>query len=82
MATVKTKTKKTKSPTTKSSKTTKKSSKTIEKPVWLKYTEKEVKEIVLAIAKKQPETTAEKIGLILRDSYGIPKTRIYGLSKV
>ena len=48
------------------------------KPVWLKYTEKEVKEIILNIIKKQPEITSEKIGLILRDTFGIPKTKIYG----
>jgi ribosomal protein S15P/S13E len=52
---------------------------TIEKPVWLKYTEKEVKDIILSIAKKQPEFTSEKIGLVLRDTYGIPKTKIYGM---
>ena len=49
-----------------------------DKPVWLKYTEQEVKDIILNIIKKQPELTAEKIGLILRDTYGIPKTKIYG----
>ena len=49
-----------------------------DKPVWLKYTEKEVKDIILNIVKKDPEITSEKIGLILRDSYGIPKTKIYG----
>ena len=42
--------------------------KKIEKPVWLKYTEQEIKDIILSIAKKQPELTAEKIGLILRDN--------------
>jgi ribosomal protein S15P/S13E len=51
---------------------------TMKKPVWLKYTEAEVKEIILKIAEKNPELTAEKIGLILRDNYGIPKTKIYG----
>ena len=51
---------------------------TLKKPVWLKYTEEEVKEIILKIIEKSPELTAEKIGLILRDNYGIPSTRIYG----
>jgi len=51
---------------------------TLAKPVWLKYTEQEVKDIILALAKKDPSLTAEKIGLILRDTYGIPKTSIYG----
>jgi len=50
----------------------------MKKPVWLKYTEDEVKEIILKIAEKNPEMTAEKIGLVLRDSYGIPNVKIYG----
>ena len=58
---------------------TKKTEKKIEKPVWLKYTEKEVEDIILNIVKNQPELTSEKIGLILRDTYGIPKTKIYGI---
>jgi len=49
----------------------------IEKPAWLKYTEDEVKEIILKLAEKG--LTAEKIGLILRDQYGIPRTKIYNL---
>ena len=49
----------------------------IEKPVWLKYTEEEVKAIVLKLADKG--LTAEKIGLVLRDQYGIPKVKIYNL---
>lgn len=52
--------------------------KQMKKPVWLKYSESEVKEIILKIAEKDPEMTAEKIGLILRDNYGIPKTKVYG----
>lgn len=52
--------------------------KAIKKPVWLKYTETEVKEIIFRIVEKNPEITSEKIGLILRDNYGIPKTRVYG----
>lgn len=55
----------------------KKHKKIMEKPVWLKYTEKEVKDIILGIMKKQPNLTCEKIGLILRDTYGIPTSRIY-----
>jgi ribosomal protein S15P/S13E len=51
---------------------------TMKKPVWLKYTEDEVKGIILKIIEKSPELTAEKIGLILRDNYGIPNTKIYG----
>ena len=48
----------------------------LEKPVWLKYTESEVKAIILKLANKG--LTAEKIGLTLRDQYGIPKTKLYG----
>lgn len=54
----------------------KKSSKT-EKPVWLKYTEDEVKAIILKLAEKG--LTSEKIGLALRDQYGIPKVKLYNL---
>ncbi len=50
---------------------------TMEKPVWLKYTKEEVKSIILKLANK--DLTAEKIGLTLRDAYGIPKVRLYGL---
>ena len=49
----------------------------LEKPSWLKYTEKEVRELILKIAEKEP--SSEKIGLILRDQYGIPKSKIYGI---
>ena len=52
---------------------------TLKKPVWLKYTESEVKEIILKLIEKQPNLTAEKIGLLLRDNYGIPQTRIYSI---
>ena len=50
----------------------------MKKPVWLKYSEQEIREIILKIAEKDSTLTAEKIGLILRDNYGIPTTRIYG----
>jgi len=52
---------------------------TAKKPVWLKYTEQEVKDIILSLAKKDPDMTAEKIGLVLRDTYGIPKVSLYNL---
>lgn len=47
-----------------------------EKPVWLKFDEKDIEAVVLKLAKQGH--TSEKIGLILRDSYGIPTTRILG----
>lgn len=50
---------------------------TVNKPVWLKYTETEVKDIILNLIKKNPQLTSDKIGLILRDTYGIPKAKIY-----
>tara|TARA_Y100000310_G_C20614650_1_gene779979 strand:- start:1163 stop:1537 length:375 start_codon:yes stop_codon:yes gene_type:complete len=49
----------------------------IEKPVWLKYTKEEVEAIILKLADKG--LTAEKIGLVLKDQYGIPKVKIYNL---
>ena len=54
-----------------------KKDKNIEKPVWLKYTEEEVKAIIFKLADKG--LTSEKIGLVLRDQYGIPKVRLYNL---
>jgi len=44
------------------------------KPVWLRYSEKEIEQIILKLAKQ--EKTASQIGIILRDSYGIPDVRI------
>lgn len=57
-----------------------KEKKQLKKPIWLKYTEEEVKQIILKIIEKEPNISSEKIGLILRDNYGIPKTKIYGFS--
>ncbi len=54
-----------------------KTTKKIEKPVWLKYTENEVKAIILKLADK--ELSTEKIGLVLRDQYGIPKTKLFNI---
>ena len=54
-----------------------KAKKSMEKPVWLKYTEDEVKSIILKLAEKG--LTSEKIGLVLRDQYGIPKTKLYNI---
>ncbi len=50
---------------------------TLEKPVWLKYTEEEIKAIIQKLANKG--LTAEKIGLALRDQYGIPSVKLYKL---
>lgn len=49
----------------------------LKKPTWLKYTENEVKAIILKLANKG--FTSEKIGLILKNQYGIPKVKLYGI---
>jgi small subunit ribosomal protein S15 len=49
----------------------------LEKPVWLKFTEEEVKAIIIKLANKG--LTSEKIGLVLRDQYGIPKVKLYNI---
>jgi|SRR3989344_481458 len=59
------------------SKTSKSTQTLMEKPVWLKYTEEEIKAIILKLANKG--MTSEKIGLALRDQYGIPKVKLYNL---
>ena len=51
-------------------------SKETNKPVWLKFSEQDVEAIVLKLAKQG--LTSEKIGLVLRDSYGIPKAKLIG----
>lgn len=56
--------------------------KAIEKPVWLKFSEEDVIAIILKLAKQG--LTSEKIGLELRDTYGLPTTKLYGrkISKI
>ena len=49
----------------------------LKKPIWLKYTKDEVKAIIIKLSNKG--LTAEKIGLVLRDQYGIPTVRLYGI---
>ena len=49
----------------------------LKKPTWLKYTKDEVKAIILKLSNKG--LTSEKIGLVLRDQYGIPSVRLYGI---
>jgi small subunit ribosomal protein S15 len=48
------------------------------KPTWLKYTKSEVEAIILKLANKN--LTAEKIGLTLRDQYGIPSVKLYNIT--
>ena len=51
------------------------------KPSWAKLSETELKTIVAELAQKNQPA---QIGLILRDQYGIPTTKIFGkkLSKI
>jgi len=45
------------------------------KPVWLKMSEEELRKLVLELSEKyQPA----QIGLILRDQYGVPTTKVFG----
>lgn len=44
-----------------------------EKPYWLKFEPKEVEELVVKMARQGIDSA--KIGLILRDSYGIPSVK-------
>ncbi|MBI2452207.1 30S ribosomal protein S15 [Candidatus Pacearchaeota archaeon] len=46
------------------------------RPGWVKMRPEEIENIIVELA-EQGETPA-KIGLILRDKYGIPKARIFG----
>jgi|TARA_B100002003_G_scaffold107553_1_gene99865 small subunit ribosomal protein S15 len=47
----------------------------MEKPAWVKIKEPELKKIIVELAE---ENSPSKIGLILRDQYGIPTTKIFG----
>ncbi len=47
-----------------------------EKPVWLKFNDKDIEAIILKLSKQG--LTSEKIGLALRDTYGIPRAKILG----
>jgi len=44
-----------------------------EKPLWIKLSDKEIEEIVVKISKQG--SSPAKIGLVLRDNYGIPSTK-------
>ena len=49
----------------------------LKKPTWLKYTKEEVEKIILKLADQ--DLTSEKIGLTLRDQYGIPDVKLFNL---
>lgn len=46
-----------------------------EKPLWLKTDYAEIEALTIKLAKQG--LSSEKIGIILRDSYGIPKVKIF-----
>ena len=48
---------------------------TLEKPAWLKLKEPELKKIIAELAEKH---SPSQIGMILRDQYGVPSTKLYG----
>lgn len=50
------------------------------KPVWLRYGSKETEQLVIKLAKAGK--TASEIGIILRDSYGIPSVRVITKKKI
>jgi small subunit ribosomal protein S15 len=52
-----------------------KESERMTKPLWLKTTEEEMKTIIVQLAEKYPPA---QIGIVLRDQYGIPTTKVYG----
>lgn len=47
----------------------------LEKPTWIKMSEKELLSVIDELAKKH---SPSQIGFILRDQYGIPTTKVFG----
>lgn len=47
----------------------------MEKPTWIKMSEADMKALIAELAEKYP---ASQIGMILRDQYAIPTTRVFG----
>src|SRR3989344_1059197 len=43
------------------------------KQVWLRYSDKEVEQLIIKLSKQ--DNTQSKIGTILRDTYGVPDVR-------
>ncbi len=48
----------------------------LDKPTWVKIKEADLRKIIVELAQKN---SPSQIGIILRDQYGIPTTKIYGL---
>lgn len=45
------------------------------KPLWLKMSEEDLKKVIVELADKHQPA---QIGIILRDQYGVPSTKVYG----
>jgi small subunit ribosomal protein S15 len=52
----------------------------ITKKIWIRYTDKEVESIIVKLAKSGK--TPSQIGLVLRDSYGVPDVRALGIKTI
>ncbi len=52
----------------------------VKKASWIKYKPDEIEDIIVKLAKK--EHTSAQIGLILRDQYGIPSTRMIAKERI
>ena len=53
-----------------------KEEKKMDKPAWLKMSEKDLKRVIAELAKKYEQPA--QIGLVLRDQYGVPSTKVFG----
>lgn len=47
----------------------------LEKPSWVKMTEKDMKKLIVELSEKHKPS---EIGMILRDTYGVPTTKVFG----
>ena len=52
----------------------------ITKKIWMRYTDKEVESIIVKLSKSGK--TPSQIGLVLRDSYGVPDVRSLGIKTI
>ena len=52
----------------------------ITKKIWMRYTDKEVESIIVKLAKSGKAPS--QIGLVLRDSYGVPDVRSLGIKTI
>jgi ribosomal protein S15P/S13E len=48
----------------------------LDKPVWIKMKEADLRKIIVELAQKN---SPSQIGIILRDQYGIPTTKVFGI---